>query len=362
MRIAWEHYHALDPVSADFIVDDFVRAFLAQLYKPVSGYDDELFPFRMMPVLSLGDAGFGYVYGYLSAVQGMDQFREAAPFVCVHLQVEYRFLLRQIAQICAEQAFGKTVGRHFRYHEGFLHVGKTVKQVHYFTQLHVMRDRCGTVASVGLHDCINSVELAMMFLAFESTYHLLYQVINVEQFHVDIGVIDLDGKAVGYVVAERGHGTVVVGPAPLAVKVGKAIDQHLRPGLPAVFEEQLLAGLLAPAVLAVPETAGKRGLDAGTEHHRASVPVYLKGLKQSGSEPEIALHELLIVFWTIHSCKVEHKVALLTPSVQLFRCGLEVVFIYFRHGKVAVASGLPVLYVVELCTQILPYEAFCSGY
>ncbi len=163
-------------------------------------------------------------------------------------------------------------------------------------------------------------------------------------------------------MAECGHCTVVVGSAPLAVQVGKAVDQNFRPGLPAVFEEQFFAGFFALSVFRCAETAGKCGLNAGTEHHRASVPVFLKGIQQGRGESEIALHELLLILRTVDSGQIEHEVAVPAPSVQIVRCGVEIIFVYFRYGQVAVASGLAVLYVVELCTQILSYEAFCSGY
>lgn len=131
MGIAGKHDYALYPVSADFIVQDLVRAFLTELNESVSRHDDELLPLCVVPVLPLGNAGFRDVDGHLPAVEGADQLGKAAPFVRIHVQVEDGFLLGQIAKICAEQAFGKTLGKHFRYHQGFLHVGKTVEHVNY---------------------------------------------------------------------------------------------------------------------------------------------------------------------------------------------------------------------------------------
>ena len=277
--IAWKHDDTLYPVSADFVVEYLVRAFLAELDESVAGDDDEQFPLGVVPVLSLGDAGLGYVYGYLPAVEGVDKLCEAAPVVGVHVQVVYGLLLGQVAQVCAEQAFREAVGRHVRYQEGLRHVREPVKQVDYFSQLYVMRKRCCAVASVGLYYGLHAVELAAVFPALQGAYHFLHQVVDVEQFHVHVRVIDLDGKAVGYVVAECGHGAVVVGPAPFAVQVGETVDQHLRPCLPAVTEEQFFSGLLALAVFRCAETAGKGGLDAGTEHHGTPVAVSLEGIQ-----------------------------------------------------------------------------------
>ncbi len=164
--IAGKHDYALYPVPADFIVQDLVRAFLTEPDESVSRHDDELLPLCVVPVLPLGNAGLRDVDGHLPAVEEADQLSEAAPFVRVHVQIEDGFLFWQIAKICTEQAFGKTLGRHFRYHQGFLYVGKTVEQVNYLAQLYMIRQRCSTVASVDFHYRFDSVELAAVLFSF----------------------------------------------------------------------------------------------------------------------------------------------------------------------------------------------------
>ena len=129
--VAGEHYDALYPVTADLVIDYLVRTFFTHLYEAVAGDDDELLPLGVVPVLPLGDARPGDVDGYLAAAEGLHEFGEAAAPVGVHLQVEDRLLLGQVAQVGAQQPFGKTVGRHLRNHEGTRHVCESVEQIHY---------------------------------------------------------------------------------------------------------------------------------------------------------------------------------------------------------------------------------------
>ena len=109
MGVSWEHYHALYPVSAHFIFDDFVCSFLAHLNQTVSADHDELFPFGVVPVLAFSNAWLADIYADLAAVEGMHQFSERTPLVYIHLQIEDGFLFRKVAQICAQKPFGKAV-------------------------------------------------------------------------------------------------------------------------------------------------------------------------------------------------------------------------------------------------------------
>ena len=121
---------------------------------------------------------------------------------------------------------------------------------------------------------------ATMFFTSQSIYHFIYKVVDVEEFHLHTAVVDLDGEVVGYVVAESGYGTVIVGTAPLAKKIGEAIYKHLGSGLSAIFKHQFFSGFLAFAIFAGTETADKGGLNGTGNHHRASIAVLLKGVKE----------------------------------------------------------------------------------
>ena len=291
----------------------------------------------------------------MAAAEGLHEFGEAAALVRIHFKVEDRLLLGQIAQVGAQKPLGKAVGGHLRDHEGPGHVGESAEQVHDLAQLHMVGERGGAVAAVTAQDGIDSVEPAAVLPAPEGQEHLVHQVIYVQQLQFHIGVVDLYGQTVGDVVAEGGHRAVVVRAAPLAVEVGEAVHQHPGAGLLRVLEKQLLAGPLAPAVLAVAEAAGEGGLDAGGEHDRAGVAVSFKGIKKGGGEPEVAAHELLRVLGAVDTGQVEHEVGLGAPRVQLHGRGVDVVFVDLIHGYVIVA-GPAVADVAQLGAQVPPHE------
>lgn len=75
-------------------------------------------------------------------------------------------------------------------------------------------------------DDFQTIKLAMMLLALQGVDHLLDKVVDVEQFKFYTWVVDRDGEVIGDVVAESGYGGIVVGAAPFAVEIGKAIDQY----------------------------------------------------------------------------------------------------------------------------------------
>ena len=131
-----------------------------------------------------------------------------------------------------------------------------------------------------------------MLFAFQGGDHFVHQVVDVQEFEFHGGVVHGERQIVGDGVAERGHGAVVVGPAPFAEQVRETVDQHLGAGFFAVFEEQFLPCLLAAAVFAVAEAAGQARLLAAAEHHRAGIVVLFEVAEQRRSKAEVALHEL----------------------------------------------------------------------
>jgi len=57
MCVAGEHNHGLDLLSANFIFQDLMGAFLAHLNQAVASHDYELLPLGVVPMLTFGDAG-----------------------------------------------------------------------------------------------------------------------------------------------------------------------------------------------------------------------------------------------------------------------------------------------------------------
>lgn len=94
--IAGEHDDGLDFVTTHLIVEDFVRALLAELDEAVARDDDELFPLGVMPMLALGDTRLRDIDAYLSAVEGVDKFGERTTLVNIHLQVEDGLFLGKV--------------------------------------------------------------------------------------------------------------------------------------------------------------------------------------------------------------------------------------------------------------------------
>lgn len=94
--VTGEHDDGLDFVTTHLVVEDFVGAFLAELDEAVARNDDELFPFGVMPMLSLGDTWLRDVNAHLSAVEGVDEFGERTTLVNIHLQVEDGLFLGKV--------------------------------------------------------------------------------------------------------------------------------------------------------------------------------------------------------------------------------------------------------------------------
>ena len=88
-----------------------------------------------------------------------------------------------------------------------------------------------------------------MLPALQRRDHFVHQIVDVQQLQLHAGVAYRDGQVVGIVVAEGGHGGIVVGTAPFSEQVGEAVHQHFRPGFGGIGEEQLLPRFFAPAVL-----------------------------------------------------------------------------------------------------------------
>ena len=359
MGVAGKHDYGLYAVAAHLVLYHFVGAFLPHPDESVAFYDYELLPLAVVPVLAFGDSGPGDVDAHLSAGGGVDELGERAAVVDVHLQVEDGLIFGQIAEIGGKEALGERVGGDFRYHQSGRQGGEPVQEVDNLAEGDVECRGHVAVTAIGLADSLHAVELAVMLAALQGENHLVDEVVDVEELELNGGVIHLDWQPVGNVVAEGGHGGVVVGTAPLAEEVGKAVYEDFCAVFAGIAEEKLFAGFLAFAVGMAGVAAYKRGLNGAAEHHRAGVAVLAQGVEQGRGEAEVALGEVLGVFGTVHAGEVEHEVGLGAVAVEVLGRGVEVVLENLVDGH-GVIPGFAFLYVIELGAKVLSNESFST--
>ena len=361
MGVAREHVDGLDPLAAHLEVQDLVRIDPSLLDQRPAAHHDEQLPLAVVPVLTLRYSRLRDVDAELTALRGLQKLRERAAPVRVHLQGKYRPLLRQVAQISGVELLGEGALRYLRHDQGRGLLPERLQQFRYLTKSHAVSLRTVAVHAIFIGYGVNAVIAAVVLLAGKGSYHLVHKVVDVQQLQLHRGVVDPDRKAVGQVVAEGGHRRVVVRTAPLPEEVREPVDQHPRPGCGRVHEEQVLARLLAPPVLAVSEAAREGGLDRGGQHHGAGVPVLFECVEEGGREAVVALHEFPVVLRAVHAREVEHEVAVAAPCIQLLRSRVEVVFIYFADFEITVAPGLALPDVVELRAEVPADESPCAG-
>ena len=262
VRVAGEHVDGLDVIAVDFPFEDFaLRVVEAPLLDEAVALDhDKLLELGVVPVLALGNAGLGDVDAHLTGREGVDELGEGAALIDIHLEREGGFLVGQVAEVGAVELLGKAACGDLGDHQGPGLLGKGLEELDDFTQGDVVGHGAVAVAAIGLVNHLQSLEFAVVLLAFEAGHHLVHEVVDVEELELHAGVVDGVGQVVGEGVAEGGDGAVVVGPAPFAEEVREAEDQHLGARLFAVFQEQVLPCFLAAAVFAVAKAAGERGL------------------------------------------------------------------------------------------------------
>jgi len=117
-------------------------------------------------------------------------------------------------------------------------------------------------------------------------------------------------------VAEGGYSRIVIGTAPLAEKIGKAVDQYFGPGFLSVCKEELLPCQLAFSVVRFSIPPYKGGLDGGGQHNRAGVAAGLQRIQQGGRETKVAGHKFGLVFGAVDTGQVEDEVGLLATLLQ----------------------------------------------
>ena len=372
MGVAREHYHALNPVSANLIFKYLRIAIFVQLVRSwilgphldeaVALDHYELLPLGVVPVLAFGDARFADVDADLTAVQGVNQFGERASVVHVHLQVEDCAFLWKIAEIGAVKSLGKAVSRNLRDHQCPWHLLELMEQINDFSQGCLMGDWAVAVLALRIWKHLQALKFAVMLLALECADHLLHKVVDVKDLQFHTWVIDCNRKVIGDIVAEGGDCAVVVRAAPFAVEIRETINQDLYPILLSILQEKVLPCFLASSVLTVAESACERGLSAAGEHHRGLVAVLLEGVKKGTGKSEVAFHKLLRIFRTVDSRKIEHEIALGAPLLELLRGAVKVIFEDLIYCEISVAFGLAGPDVIKLGAEVLSYETLGTGY
>lgn len=72
-------------IARDFELDHLACVDVALLDESMPCYHNEKLPFRVVPVLTFGNTGFADIDAHLATVFSVNQLREAAPIVHVHL-------------------------------------------------------------------------------------------------------------------------------------------------------------------------------------------------------------------------------------------------------------------------------------
>jgi len=359
--------HGLDVVAIDFPLQHFALRIveIPLLDEPVTLDHNELLELGVVPVLALGDAGLGDVDAYLTGVEGVHQLGKGAAVVHVHLEREGGLLVRQVAEIGAVELLSKAAGRDFWDHQGLGLFSEALQKFHNLAKGHMMRYRAiaiATLRSLGFaRDDGEAVELAMVLVTLESGKHLVHQVIDIEQLQLYAGVVDGIRQIVGKGVAEGGHGTVVVGAAPLTKQIWEAVNEHPRSGLLTILQEEVFTCLLAAAVLAVAKAAGEGGLLAAGEHHGTGVVVLLKRVQQGTGKAKVALHELFLALGAVHSGQIEDEISICAPCIQLLEGVSQIVFVNIFDDQVRESPVFSIFDILKRPAEVFTYKTFCAS-
>ena len=164
--VAREHVDGLDVVAGDLPFQDLAFGVIevALLDEAVALDHDELLELGVVPMLPLGDAGLGDVDGHLAGVVRMDQLREGAAVIDIHLQREGHLLLGKIAQVRGIQLLGEAPSRNLRNHQRLRLLRERVQQVHDLAQGRPVRRGHVAVLAVLDREHAQAVEVAAVLL------------------------------------------------------------------------------------------------------------------------------------------------------------------------------------------------------
>ena len=224
----------------------------------------------------------------------------------------------------------------------------------------MMRHRTITVTPIFLWYYLKSIKFTAMLLVVQTIQHLIHQIINIQQFQFHAGVIHRIRQVVGKSIAERRHGRVVVRTAPFPKQIRETIDKHFCASFLLILQEQVLAGLLRAAILAIAKAACKRSLLRRGQHHRTFVPILLQRIQQGWSKPEVTFHKLRSLLRSVHPGKVKNEVSFLTIHIQQCRIRINVILVHLVYLQVWETSVLPLLYIAKVCTEVFSNETLCT--
>lgn len=313
-------------------------------------------------MVPLGDTGPRHVDGDLPALRGAQELRERAAVVDVGLETVGEGARLAVGQERAPELLGEGVVGEAGHRERLAAVAEGREQADDLAQRGAVGGAAG--AEVRTLDLGEAVVPAATLLPQQGGEHLGDKVVDVEQLELHRGVAHGVLAAVGDRVAERRHGGVVVGAAPLAVEVGEAVDEHGRAGSRGVPAEEPLPRQLGLAVCRAGVAPREARLRGAREHDRARVAVALERSNEVAREPEVARHELRRVLGAVHAREVEHEVGTGAHRVQLLRRGLDVALhdLEGQEGLEPLAAVLAVANRLQRLAKVAADEPFGTGY
>ena len=175
-----QHVDGLGLVAGHLKFQHLAAADAALLNQTVARNHDEKLPLRVVPVLTLCDAGLRDVDAELAAALGFEQLGKAAAGVLVLFQVKDDLLFGQIGQIRRVQLFCKAARRNLRQYERCGLSLEPFQQVRNFAQRDFVGHRRGTVAPTVVENRRQTVVIAAVRLTLQRVEHFLHQVVNVQ--------------------------------------------------------------------------------------------------------------------------------------------------------------------------------------
>lgn len=367
VRVARDHLHGAHVRPRNYILVDGERVplgilpYFPQLDRRGAGDHQEPLPLAHVPVVALGDAGPAHVDRDLAALGRAQELGERAARVRVGPEAVGEVPRLVVGQERAPELLGEGALRKVGNRQRLAAVAESAQQVDDLAQgLHV---GVGDVAELLALHALQPLVAAAVLTPQQGAQHLVHEVVDIEQLQLHRGVVHGVGASVRDGVAEGGHGGVVARPAPLAVEVREAVDEHGRPRALRVLPEQALPRQLRLAVDRALEAARQARLRGAGEHDGALIPVALEGVQQRGGEPEVALHELGLLLGAVDAGQVEDEVRAGAVVLQLGGRRVEVV-LHDLEGKELLVFGAAVLavpYVLEGAAEVPPDEAPRAG-
>ena len=300
MGIPGGNIHHREVFAADLVGDHRGIAHLAVADHAFALQDDEFFVLGLVPVVALGDVRLGHVQADLSPAAHVQKLRKGAALVGVGDGRPGEILRRQEAEIGGVEFFHQRVA--------LIGGGQAVPQGGEGL------DQLGHAAQIHLMDGLDGAPFAFpMGLPFHRAKEFLRHVVDIDQPQRHGRVVDRDGQAPGHVMAEGGHGAVVVGPAPFAEDVGQTVAIHRRACFLGVFRHGLLRVSLALAV-----GVFQRRLNGRAEQHRRALAVFLQQFQQMLGKIRVALLKICRVRRPVHPRQMKHEIRFRRSGAQLF--------------------------------------------